>query len=473
MQGTTPAEPQTPETAPETSDPIVRRHPGVAVLRMGLPLALGFASHVLINLVDLVMVGRLGADAVQAAHVASTWNFLPMIVGNCLSTALLARLSRRLGLLEHDAARALHARAEWFMVWFGLATALASTLPAGLMVAATGLTGSTAADATHYLVVSNLGCVPMFVLMQTTAAMRAAGEVLVPLALLLLANVVNLVLNLVLMFGFEPLGVPAFGVVGAAYAAVAGRAGAAVLGVAWLCTRDHPLSLRAVPRVAPEPVVRPLLGDAWPQIAQIGLRAGLVIVLTVVVQRQCGDGATAALGIATRLDTLILFASIGFANAATVYAGRAVVVGLGRRARAAGVWAAVQAAALGVGAIVLVQRWPEEVVALFLPAAPPAVVEIARVYFGVGLWSQALAALALAAMGAVHGAGRMVAPLVLDVVGFAVAYGLLLVAGPHGFAAVCAALVWGMAIVAVLHLGFAVIGGWTAPVGSGAGALSE
>ncbi|MFN6195025.1 MAG: hypothetical protein ACK5BN_14530, partial [Planctomycetota bacterium] len=78
-------------------DPLLRRSPGGSVLVQGLPLALGLASHAAINLVDLAMVGRLGGAAVQAAHVGSTWNFLPMIVGNCVSTALLAHASRLLG----------------------------------------------------------------------------------------------------------------------------------------------------------------------------------------------------------------------------------------------------------------------------------------------------------------------------------------------------------------------------------------
>jgi len=73
-------------------DGLLARGPAMAVLTLGLPLALGLASHAIVNLVDLVLVGRLGDDAIRAAHVASTWNFLPMILGNCVSTALLARL---------------------------------------------------------------------------------------------------------------------------------------------------------------------------------------------------------------------------------------------------------------------------------------------------------------------------------------------------------------------------------------------
>jgi putative MATE family efflux protein len=444
-------------------DALLRRSPATAVLVQGLPLALGLASHGLINLVDLAMVGRLGEDAVRAAHVGSTWNFLPMIVGQCLSTALLARLSRLLGLGEADAARRLNHRAQWFMVWLGIAVGLATSLPAGLMVAQTGLHGAVAADAVHYLVVSNLGCLPMFVLMQTTAAMRAAGEARAPLLLLLLANVVNLLLAALLLYGWEAIGVPSIGVVGAAYAAVAGRTLAAVLAVAWLAHRDHALSLRSVPAPAAgrrERVVLPLVVDALPQTVQIALRAAVVLVLTVVVQRRYGDHATAAIGITTRFDTLVLFSSLGFASAATAYAGRAVVAGNHRAARAAGLWAAAQAAALGAVFVIAIRLAAPWLIDLFLAQPSAELAAVAVQYFGSGAWSQVLGAMALGAMGAVHGAGRMVAPLLVDLVGFPIAIAALWWWGQDSLGGLFGALVGGMAVVAMLHVEFVAFGGW-------------
>ena len=446
------------------ADALLRRSPAAAALVLGLPLALGLASHALINLVDLLLVGRLGGPSIAAAHVASTWNFLPMIVGNCVATALLARLSRALGNGDHGAAQRLHAAGERFMLALALVVGVASALPAAPMVAATGLTGPVAADARHYLIVSNLGCVPMFALMQTTAAMRAAGEALVPLLLLLLANVLNLAFDLALMFGWEPLGIPAIGVVGAAYATVIGRTVAAVLAFAWLARRRHPLSLRGIPPGATPPVALPLLHDAWPQVLQIALRALVVLALTIVVQRRFGDSATVAIGITTRLDTLVLFAALGFANAATAYAGRAVVVGDAARARAVGLWAGLQAGLLGALVVLLLRWFAEPIAGCFLPVTPAAVRDVVVVYLGIAAWGQVFGAVALGAIGAVQGAGPMIAPLLVDAVGFAVFTAVFApVAGHGGLGAVCAALAIGMAAVAALHLAFVAWGRWPYP----------
>jgi len=452
-----------PAAAAATTDRLLRRGPFLAVLLQGLPLALGLASHAVINLVDLALVGRLGDDAVQAAHVAATWNFLPMIVGNCVSTALLARLSRKLGDGDEACAREWNVRAQWFMVWLGVLLGALTAWPAGLQVDGTGLHGAVRDDAWHYLVVSNLGCLPMFVLMQTTAAMRAAGEALAPLAVLLGANLLNLVLDVVLLFGWQDAGIPAIGVAGAAYASVASRTVAALGALWWLRRRGHVLSLRGERTHARPAIVAPLLHDAWPQVLQIGLRASIVVALTVLVQRRFGDEATVSLGITTRLDTLVLFSSLGFANAATAFAGRAVVVGQTFQARLAGVWAMLQAMLFGALFVWCYQQGTGELVSWFRPAPSAALVELTALYFATAAWSQVLGAGALGAIGAVHGAGRMVAPLLVDLVGFAVA-ALLLWRAAAGdvleLRELYVALVWGMAAVLCCQLAFVALGRW-------------
>jgi Na+-driven multidrug efflux pump len=447
-------------------DPLLQRNPWFAVLRQGVPLALGFASHALINLVDLALVGRLGGDALQAAHIGSTWNVLPMIVGNCVSTALLASLSRDLGAGDVALARARNRRAQAFMVGFALLLAMLTTLPAGPMVDLMAAGPNVRADALHYLVVSNLGCVTMFVLMQTTAAMRAVGEVLMPVLLLLGANVVNLALAVPLLYGWDAVGLPAVGVVGAAYAAVAARTLAAVVAVAWLWRARHPLSLRAAagatPPVAPQ-VALPLLRDAWPQSLQIGLRAGLVLLLTPLLRRGHGDAAAIAFSITTRYDTVVLFGSIGFANAATAYAGRAVVAGRERAARHAGFAAAVQAALFGALCVLAMIAFAYALVGWCLPGPSPDVVAFAADYFAGAGWSQVAGAAALGAIGAVQGAGAMQAPLRLDLLGFAVVYAAVLLVGEGSTTAIYAALGGGMVVVALLQLDLVARGRWARP----------
>ncbi|MGE3175493.1 MAG: MATE family efflux transporter [Planctomycetota bacterium] len=451
------------DAATSAPDRIAEAPVGRTVLRLGLPLAIGMSSHALVNLVDLALVGRLGAQAAASAHIASVVNFVPMIVGNGVSVATLAILSQRLGAGDRAGAGAFGRRSMAFMWWFGALVSIATALPAAPCVDSIGTDGAVRADAIHYLVVSNLGCLPMFVLMQATALMRAVGETMVPLALLLFANALNLLLDVVLLFGWREVGIEPVGVAGAAYASVAARTVSAALAVWWLRRPRHPLGIRDAARDRAEPVARPLFEGAWPQAVQIGLRAALVWGLTAIVQRKVGTDGTAALAVTTRLDTLVLFAAIGFASAATTVAGRAVVRGDSRRARSAGVHAGVQALLFG-GAIVLgFREFAEPVIRSFLPDAEPPVVAAGVMYLTIAAAAQPFAACALGAMGALHGAGRMLAPLLVDLVGFAGLAAALLLAARLELRAVYLVLVGGAVALALLHLVFVVVGRW--PVG--------
>ena len=448
------------DTTAHPDDGLLRAHVATTVLRLGLPLAVGMASHALVNVVDLALIGRLGADAVAAAHVATTINFLPMVVGNGISVAALAMLSRLLGSGDRAAATAFARRSLWFATWLGLLVSVLTALPAAPCVDSTGVTAGVRTAAIHYLVVSNLGCLPMFIVMQSTALMRACGETWMPFWLLIGTNVVNLALCIALMFGWPLLHIPAAGVVGAAYATVIARSGAALIGVLWLLRARHPLG--GLRHAGPyRGVARALLGGAWPQTVQIGLRASLVWALTVIVQRKGGADGVAAIGITTRLDTMVLFAGVGFASAATTVAGRAVATGLPSRARAAGLWAGAQALVFGALLVLLFRSLAVPILRLFLKDAGEPIVDAGILYLTVAAASQPFAACALGAMGAVHGAGRMLGPMLVDLLGFAVLALAMLLSARLELQWTYGVLVGGAALLAGLHLVFVQTGRWT------------
>jgi putative MATE family efflux protein len=437
----------------------------LAVFRLGVPLAVGMASHALINLIDLLLVGRLGQGAVAAAHVATTINFLPMILGNGISVAAMSLMSRMLGAGQRGDARAFSNRSQLLMLVLGGIVSVVTAALSAPCVDAIGLTGDLRWDAIHYLFVSNCGCLVMFALMQTTASMRAEGEAWMPLLLLLGANVLNLVLDIVLLFGWDAVRIPAFGVVGAAYATVIARAVAAGAGYLWLMRSGHPLRLswRRL-RGRGRAVAGPLLAMATPQVVQMLLRALMVLLLTRVVRDVVGDDAVAALGVTTRLDTLVLFGALGFASAATTLAGRCVAAGEPARARGVGYWAGGQALVLGVLVVGLLYTFAEPLVRLFLPDATDAVVANASLYLAVAALAHPLGAFAIGAIGAVHGAGRMVAPMLVDAGGFTILFGLVLL-GTYiergDLLHVYGLLVLGSLVLFVLHVLYLGFGRWT------------
>ena len=264
-------------------------------------------------------------------------------------------------------------------------------------------------------------------MMQSTATMRAAGEVWMPLLLLFGANVINLVLDLILLFGWEAARIPSFGVVGAPTATMIARAIGAAAGYLWLMRPGHPLRFRWTKlKSRGQRVTWPLLAMAMPQVVQIVLRCLVILLLTRVVSDVVGPAAVTALGVTSRLDTLVLFGGMGFASAATTLSARWVAAGQPGRARAVGFWAGGQALVFGSIVIALLYTFAAEIVRLFLPDAPDAVVANAKLYLAVGALAHPLGAFAIGAIGAIHGTGRMLAPMFVDAIGFTILFGLVL-----------------------------------------------
>jgi putative MATE family efflux protein len=399
------------------------------VLRQGLPLAVGMACHALFNLVDLWMVGDFGADAVAGVHCATTMNFLPMIVGNGLSVAAMTLIAQDLGASRSAAARDRSNHANLHMTLFGALLSVLGALLAAPAVDLQGASGAARAHGIDYMIVTSLCTVTMFGLMQATASLRAVGEVAMPFALLLGANVLNIALNFPCMYGWERFGLPALGPVGAAWASGLSRLLAWGVALGWLRRAGHPLRLGWSPASGRSLRVQ-LWRLAWPQSLQMLARVTPVILLTRFAGELAGNPAITALGVTTRLDTLVLFGSIGFASAATTVSGHNIGAGDSARARAAGWhagWQSMVFAALLVGALAWAAR---ELLGWFVASPSLQVEAVAVSYLRMAAWAHPLAAFCIAGAGALQGAGRVVPPMVIDVAG------LLLVFLPAG-AALC------------------------------------
>lgn len=436
-------------------------------------MAIGMSFHAMFNLVDLWMVGDFGEDAVAGVHCATTMNFLPMIVGNALSVATLAAMSQHLGAGRLEQARRMSSWSQYAMLVLGLVLGLIGAVLAVPSVDLQGATGAARSIGIDYLVVSSIGTVTMFALMQCTASMRANGEAWMPFALLVGANLLNIGLNFPLMYGLDALSIPALGPVGAAWASSLSRVLASVAGWIWLMRAAHPLRLSR-PRwdVGPRTVTG-LFELAWPQGVQMLARVAPVILLTRFAGEIAGNPAITALGVTTRLDTMVLFASIGFAGAATAVAGRGVGAGQPERARRAGWQAGTQSMLFAGLVIAALAVFAPSLIGWFVRDVSPAVRDAGTGYLRIAAWGHPLAAFCIAGGGAINGAGRTVPPMVLDLAG------LLLLFLPAGSVLLSFAHepqlveLWSLVIAtqAVLLIGYALYlgrGGWLRGVASAA-----
>jgi MATE family multidrug resistance protein len=294
--------------------------------------------------------------------------------------------------------------------------------------------------AARYCLVSIPGTLPFFLFVVFRQSLQAMGRMRPIVLTILAANVLNLFLNWVLVYG--NLGAPAMGAVGSGWASTFSRwfMVLAVLGIAWGLLRPYVAPIR--PEVFS---VRPLLRMirlGGPVGIQLQLEFGAFGVIGIMMG-WLGTIAMAGHQVAINLASLTFMVPLGVSAASAVLVGHAV----GRGDAAGARRAAGSGLALGgtfmVGSAVLLLLFPGLLARVYTSEADVLAVAVALIPVA-GVF-QVFDGLQVVASGVLRGIGDTRAPMVVNVLGFwligmpiSVVFGFRLGGGPIG-------LWWGLA----------------------------
>ena len=201
------------------------------IIALAVPALGTLAIEPLYVLVDTAIVGRLGTVPLGGLAVASVVLAGLLPVFNFLSYGTTARVAFLTGRGDHQGAGAVAAQGLWLCVLIGVPLAIGLAAAAGPLVSAVGGEGEIAAAARTYLRISTAGIPFVLVAFVAHGYLRGVADTRTPLVVTLAANVVNTVLELVLVYGFD------FGVAGSAWGTVVAQVGAAAWFLALLAPR--------------------------------------------------------------------------------------------------------------------------------------------------------------------------------------------------------------------------------------------
>ena len=224
------------------------------ILLLGLPALGALAAEPLYVLVDTAIVGHLGTTQLASLAIAATVLSTAFTIFNFLTYGTTAQVSRLHGAGRDRDAAALGSQALWLALGIGLLLLLLIELTAPAVVSLMGGKGEVADGAVLYLRISALGS-PLFILASAAQGfLRGMGDLRTPLLILVAAHIVNALLELLFVYGFD------WGLKGSAWGTViaqAGMAGAffAVQYRAGL-ERPHPDKMRPLMRIGSEIAVR-------------------------------------------------------------------------------------------------------------------------------------------------------------------------------------------------------------------------
>ncbi|MEM6645313.1 MAG: MATE family efflux transporter [Bacteroidota bacterium] len=292
---------------------------GRAILILAVPMVLEMSMQAVFEVVDVFFVGRLGADAVTAVGLTGSVLILVFAVGMGLSMAATAIVARRIG--EGDPEGASRAAFQVLLVTFVVSLPIAAVgilFPAELL-RLMGATESVIEVGSGYFAIMFGGNLSILFLFLINAIFRGAGDAAIAMRVLWVSNLLNIVLDPLLIFGWGP--VPALGVTGAAIATTTGR-GIAVVYQLWLLNRGHG-RIRVTPAAATlNPVLlRTLAKISIPGLLQyfVGTASWLLIFR---IMADFGSEAVAGYTIAIRIIVFAILPSWGMANAAATMVGQ-------------------------------------------------------------------------------------------------------------------------------------------------------
>lgn len=302
-----------------------RRVAGLALPIMGENLL-----HTSVVAVDTFMVSKLGASEVAGVGVAAEmiWFVVAMLVALDIGATVL--VSQAIGAEKRGVANRLARQALVWGVLVSVPVSIGGFVAVEPVIELFGMKPDVSGYASTYMHITTATSIFLLLTFVSSAVLRGAGDSRTPLYAAIAANVVNVGVAYLLIFG--RLGLPELGVAGSAWGAVAARATSAALLVGVLVGGRRLISIRG--RGGWRPELR-----AGRQIFRLGIPAAIQEVLVsfgfltmLAVVALLGTAALAAQQIAFTALSLAFMPGFAFGMASTALVGQSI--GAGRPADA-------------------------------------------------------------------------------------------------------------------------------------------
>jgi putative MATE family efflux protein len=303
------------------------------ILKLAVPALGALAAEPLYLLVDTGIVGHLGRHQLAALGVAATVLSGLFGIFNFLQYGTTAQVGRASGAGQAKVANRLGAQALWLSLGFGLAIAAGVVALAPQIVELMGVDGETADYAVTYMRIASLGLPFAFLTLGGQGYLRGVADLKTPLVIVIVANAVNLVLEVLFVYGFG------WGIEGSAWGTVIAQAG---MGAAFIAVILR--AARGDTRPSRELMRRLLVIGRHIFVRTTALLSAFTLAGAVIAR--FGDASLAAHQIAFQLWIFLALVLDAVAIAGQVIVGRGLGAGDTERAYAASVrmiWLSVYA----------------------------------------------------------------------------------------------------------------------------------
>jgi MATE family multidrug resistance protein len=393
------------------------------MLALALPVVLGELAWMGMGMLDTAMVGRVSPEALGALGIGRALFMLTGVFGIGTLLGLDTLVSHAYGAGDRDDCRHSLVQGCWLSLLLApvMAAIYLGSIP---LLRRVGIDDEVIGPASSYILAVSWSALPMLLYTAFRRYLQAINLVRPVMIALISANLVNLLGNWILIWG--RWGFPALGAAGAGIATATAIAYMALFLLVVIVVRERsenrgPIAIRW--RFDRARVGR-LFALGFPAGVQITVEVG-VIALTSVLAGRFDATSVAAHQVAITLAGGAYMIPLGISSAGAVRVGQALGRGDARASGVAG-WTAIGiAGAVMSASLVLFVTWPEALMRIFTTDAVVVATGVSLLL--VAAVFQLFDGIAVAAIGALRGAGETRGPMVWSILGY------WLVAFPVGY----------------------------------------
>jgi putative MATE family efflux protein len=276
---------------------------GRHLVDMTVPVLFGITTMMAQSLIDTWFIGRVGDAELAAFGFGFPILMIVTSVAIGLGAGTSSVVARAIGAHNHDRARRLTTDSLILSFLITAVIAVIGILTIEPLFRLLGAPDELMPLIRGFMTILYFGVPFVVVGMVGMASMRATGDTRLPSALMILASILNVILDPILIFGIGP--VPAMGLNGAAMAALIARAS---IFVGTLYLMRHRMDMVSFEK--PDPVE---MRSSWRDILHVGIPAAgtnVIVpigaaVITAMIAR-FGADAVAGFGVASRLESTML-----------------------------------------------------------------------------------------------------------------------------------------------------------------------
>lgn len=291
-----------------------------AVILLAIPMMLEMCMESVFAVVDIFFVSHLGKHATSVVGLTESLITIVYSLAIGISMAATAMVARRVGEKHFDDAAKAGMQAVLIATALTIVISIPGFIYAEELLRWMGAEEAAIKSSVSYTRILMGGSLVIMLLFLLNGIFRGAGDAMMAMKSLWLANICNIILCPLLIRGLGPI--PAFGITGAAMATTLGR-GIGVCYQLWHLFNGKRLVKFTLKRLQVQwDIVRSVITIAWPATLQFLIGSGSWIVLAMLVARTGHSDASAGYQIAIRIVLFFILPAWGMSNAAATLVGQ-------------------------------------------------------------------------------------------------------------------------------------------------------